>query len=62
MKRLLMAAALALLTPFVAAAPEVGDPAPDWRLSGSDGAVHQLSELRGRHVVVAFFPKAFTGG
>lgn len=44
------------------AAPQVGDLAPDWTLSGSDGNSHTLSELRGQWVVVAFFPKAFTGG
>lgn len=40
----------------------VGDRAPDWALRGSDGAVHRVSDLRGRYVVLAFFPKAFTGG
>jgi len=44
------------------AAPGVGDPAPDFLLPGSDGAQYRLSELRGRQVVIAFFPKAFTGG
>lgn len=43
-------------------APGVGDPAPDWTLPGSDGTDHSLSDLRGQHVVIAFFPKAFTGG
>lgn len=44
------------------AAPGVGDPAPDWTLPGSDGAMHRLADLRGQYVVIAFFPKAFTGG
>jgi peroxiredoxin Q/BCP len=44
------------------AAPQVGDLAPDWTLPGSDGQNHTLSDLRGQWVVVAFFPKAFTGG
>ena len=44
------------------AAPQVGDRAPDWSLAGSDGERHSLSELRGQTVVIAFFPKAFTGG
>jgi len=47
---------------FVNAAPGVGDMAPDWTLPGSDGNQYTLSELRGKHVVIAFFPKAFTGG
>ena len=44
------------------AAPDVGDSAPDFTLKGTDGVEYTLSELRGRHVVIAFFPKAFTGG
>tara|TARA_B100000676_G_scaffold230514_1_gene229068 strand:- start:497 stop:673 length:177 start_codon:yes stop_codon:yes gene_type:complete len=58
-----MALATALLATGVAAAqPDVGDVAPEWSLAGSDGQTHSLADLRGRHVVVAFFPKAFTGG
>ena len=42
---------------------EIGDPAPDFKLEGSDGRTHQLAEYLGdRPVVIAFFPKAFTGG
>ena len=44
------------------AGPEVGDAAPDFTLPGSDGQEYTLSEMRGQHVVIAFFPKAFTGG
>ena len=41
----------------------VGDPAPDFRLLGSDGKYYQVSDFKGaRAVVIAFFPKAFTGG
>ena len=43
-------------------AVEVGDPAPDFRLPGSDGRQHALTDYRGQFVVIAFFPKAFTGG
>lgn len=39
-----------------------GDPAPDFTLPGSDGRTHSLSGLRGKVVVIAWFPKAFTGG
>jgi cytochrome oxidase Cu insertion factor (SCO1/SenC/PrrC family) len=41
---------------------KVGDMAPEFALTGSDGKVHKLSDYRGKHVVVAWFPKAFTGG
>ena len=41
---------------------KVGDKAPDFKLTGSDGEVYELSALAGKTVVVAWFPKAFTGG
>lgn len=41
---------------------EPGDIAPDFTLPGSDGKVYRLSALRGTVVVIAWFPKAFTGG
>jgi peroxiredoxin Q/BCP len=39
-----------------------GDPAPDFSLVGSDGRTYRLKDLSGRPVVIAWFPKAFTGG
>jgi peroxiredoxin Q/BCP len=39
-----------------------GDPAPAFSLSGSDGKTHSLAALKGKTVVLAWFPKAFTGG
>lgn len=40
-----------------------GDVAPPFSLQGSDGKVHALSDDAGKDVVVvAWFPKAFTGG
>ena len=41
---------------------EAGDMAPGFSLPGSDGAIHSLSDYAGRTVVLAWFPKAFTGG
>ena len=41
---------------------KVGDPAPDFSLAGSDGKTYKLEELKGQTVVLAWFPKAFTGG
>ena len=46
-----------------AKAPGVGDLAPAFTLSGSDGKTHSLGDLKGKQaVVLAWFPKAFTGG
>ena len=40
-----------------------GDIAPDFELPGSDGRTYRLRDFAGRQaVVVAWFPKAFTGG
>ena len=40
-----------------------GDVAPPFTMRGSDGKDHKLSDHAGkRAVVVAWFPKAFTGG
>ena len=42
---------------------KVGDMAPAFSLPGSDGKTHTLAEHKGkRAVVLAWFPKAFTGG
>ena len=43
-------------------AVEIGEQAPDFLLPGSDGNTHSLSNLKGQWVVLAWFPKAFTGG
>jgi peroxiredoxin Q/BCP len=61
-KKILAFIAASLLASSVAAAPEVGDMAPDFTLPGSDGKEYTLSQLRGQHVVIAFFPKAYTSG
>lgn len=39
-----------------------GDPAPDFRLPDSNGDTVSLSDFRGRHVVVYFYPSAGTPG
>lgn len=41
--------------------PAVGAPAPDFTLPSTAGAEVTLSKLRGKKVLLAFFPLAFTG-
>ncbi len=65
MKRYLAVCALALAGAACAAdAPlEVGSPAPEWTLPGSDGNEYSLSKLLADGpVVLAWFPKADTPG
>jgi peroxiredoxin len=68
MRRLLRLTPAALVMCGLAAGPvhaqelKVGDQAPDFKLVGSDGKTHSLSEMKGKTVVLAWFPKAFTGG
>ena len=47
---------------MAAAELKVGDAAPDFELPGSDGNTHKLSDMKGKTVVIAWFPKAFTSG
>lgn len=42
-------------------AGEVGQPAPDFTLYDHDRQQRALSEFKGKNVVLAFFPGAFTG-
>jgi peroxiredoxin Q/BCP len=64
--RLLSAAVLAttaLASPaFAQTDLKVGDQAPDFTVPGTDGKTHTLSQMKGHWVVLAWFPKAFTGG
>jgi peroxiredoxin Q/BCP len=56
---------VSLLTPRTGVAQQelkVGDPAPDFKLPGTDGKTYSLAELKGKTVVLAWFVKAFTGG
>jgi peroxiredoxin Q/BCP len=69
MKLMTVVAVLAVLAIAVAAAQQAstvelkeGDMAPSFSLVGSDGKTHKLTDYKGRAVVLAWFPKAFTGG
>jgi peroxiredoxin Q/BCP len=54
---------LALGLPARAADLEVGSTAPAFSLQGSDGKTYTLAQFAGKEgVVLAWFPKAFTGG
>lgn len=41
---------------------KVGDKAPDFKLQAADGQEIALAALRGKPVVLYFFPKALTSG
>ena len=46
-----------------AAALEVGDQAPAFSLEGTDGNTYTLEQFHGKQaIVIAWYPKAFTGG
>jgi peroxiredoxin Q/BCP len=68
MKRTLLLVALLLMLLGTAQAKDgkdglqPGDTAPPFSLPGSDGKTYSLADLEGRAVVIAWFPKAFTGG
>ena len=68
MKRIctLLTALILLLNTSVASAElKAGAKAPEFSLKGSDGKTYKLSELTKKKklvVVVAWYPKAFTGG
>ena len=51
-----------VVTPVSAQELTVGDEAPGFTLPASDGKTYSLNNLRGKTVVLAWFPKAFTGG
>ena len=42
--------------------PDVGTPAPDFSLTADDGSQISLSDFRGQHVVLYFYPKDNTPG
>ena len=51
------------LAASAAGALEVGDQAPDFLLEATDGKTYSASQFEGKEtVVIAWYPKAFTGG
>jgi peroxiredoxin Q/BCP len=60
---LMMAMFAASMTLLLAETLKEGDPAPHFKLKGSDGKTYSLSDFKGKKpVVIAWFPKAFTPG
>jgi len=63
---LLIALIIALLTAAAPAlagdSPDVGNPAPDFRLQDQNGDWHELSQYRGQWVALYFYPKDDTPG
>ena len=41
---------------------ELGQPAPDFRLPDETGQIRTLADFKGKILVLAFYPKDFTGG
>jgi thioredoxin-dependent peroxiredoxin len=65
MKRIIcVMMAVATATVLSMAEPlKVGDDAPNFEMKGSDGKTYKLSDFKGKKpVVIAWYPKAFTGG
>jgi thioredoxin-dependent peroxiredoxin len=54
---------VAVATLAGAAELKSGDDAPNWEMKGTDGKTYKLSDFKGKKaVVVAWYPKAKTGG
>jgi len=58
---------LAAVGALLGAAPvradvEIGQPAPDFRLPDQDNHLRSLADYKGKILILAFYPKDFTGG
>lgn len=63
MSSLMLLTACAWGNPRAEGTLKAGDTAPAFSLPGSDGRTYTLEQFAGRRtVVLAWFPKAFTGG
>lgn len=60
--KILLALALLSSSAIAAGAPAAGSPAPEFTLTAQDGKPVSLKALRGKRVVLYFYPKDFTGG
>jgi len=58
-----MLLALVSWTPCFAEMPKVGDQAPDFEMTGTDGKTYRLADFVGKQaLIIAWYPRAFTGG
>ena len=62
MHKLIVSLVLLALSAAVQAGPEVGDPAPAFRLQDQNGEWHTLDDYRGQWVALYFYPKDDTPG
>jgi len=65
MRSLVLFAALFSMAPSICVAelPKVGDASPQFEMQGSDGKMYQAKDFIGKQaVIIAWFPRAFTGG
>lgn len=54
--------ALTCAATIYAVPPEIGKPAPEFKLLSQEGKTVQLKDYRGKWVVLYFYPKDFTSG
>lgn len=60
---LLMAAVLITSSALAVELPKVGDAVPEFEMKGSDGKTYSAKDFKGKQaVIIAWFPRAFTGG
>ncbi len=62
LKNLVLFISSSLFSGAGAASVLVGQTIPDFEMIGTDGVRYSRDQLKGKFFVIAFFPKAFTGG
>ena len=59
----LLTGGVCLMSESAQAELSVGDNVPDFELVGSDGKTYTAAQFKGeKAIVIAWYPKAFTGG
>ena len=57
---LFMVMSIFFVPSFLVSHPKIGKPAPDFKLEDQDGNFHQLSDYKGKKLVIYFFVRANT--